>query len=118
MIEKLIEMWPYRGGLKITAGKKNTQNSPKTENLGLFHMVPVIGLEPIRCRQRWILSPLRLPFHHTGLCAYIVYYILCEIARKKFTFSKNMKYFTLSVQSYIMQIILYACTGGDNPYER
>ena len=24
-------------------------------------MVPVTGLEPVRCRQRWILSPLRLP---------------------------------------------------------
>ena len=30
-------------------------------------MVPVTGLEPVRCRQRWILSPLRLPFHHTGI---------------------------------------------------
>ena len=28
--------------------------------------MPVTGLEPVRCRQRWILSPLRLPFHHTG----------------------------------------------------
>ena len=26
-----------------------------------IHMVPVAGLEPARCRQRWILSPLRLP---------------------------------------------------------
>ena len=24
-------------------------------------VVPVTGLEPVRCRQRWILSPLRLP---------------------------------------------------------
>ncbi len=30
-------------------------------------LVPVTGLEPVRCRQRWILSPLRLPFHHTGM---------------------------------------------------
>ena len=29
-------------------------------------MVPVTGLEPVRHRWRWILSPLRLPFHHTG----------------------------------------------------
>ena len=34
--------------------------------LPLSFMVPVTGLEPVRCRQRWILSPLRLPFHHTG----------------------------------------------------
>ena len=26
-----------------------------------FFLVPVTGLEPVRCRQRWILSPLRLP---------------------------------------------------------
>ena len=26
-----------------------------------FRLVPVTGLEPVRCRQRWILSPLRLP---------------------------------------------------------
>ena len=32
-------------------------------------MVPVAGLEPARCHQRWILSPLRLPFHHTGTSA-------------------------------------------------
>ena len=29
-------------------------------------MVPVTGLEPVRHRWRRILSPLRLPFHHTG----------------------------------------------------
>ena len=27
----------------------------------LLRLVPVTGLEPVRCRQRWILSPLRLP---------------------------------------------------------
>ena len=31
-------------------------------------LVPVTGLEPVRHRWRWILSPLRLPFHHTGIC--------------------------------------------------
>ena len=29
-------------------------------------MVPVVGLEPTPCRQERILSPSRLPFHHTG----------------------------------------------------
>ena len=29
-------------------------------------MVPVTGLEPVRCRQQGILSPQCLPFHHTG----------------------------------------------------
>ena len=30
-------------------------------------LVPVVGLEPTRCRHRRILNPLRLPFHHTGV---------------------------------------------------
>ena len=29
-------------------------------------VVPVVGLEPTPCRQERILSPSRLPFHHTG----------------------------------------------------
>ena len=32
-------------------------------------MVPVVGLEPTRCRHQRILSPSRLPFHHTGTTA-------------------------------------------------
>ena len=39
------------------------------EELAQIPFLPVAGLEPARCRQRWILSPLRLPFHHTGRCA-------------------------------------------------
>ena len=32
-------------------------------------LVPVAGLEPARCRQRWILSPLRLPIpSHRQVC--------------------------------------------------
>ncbi len=31
-----------------------------------FFLVPLTGLEPVRCRQRGILSPLCLPFHHSG----------------------------------------------------
>ena len=35
--------------------------------VGVSHiLVPVTGLEPVRHRWRRILSPLRLPFHHTG----------------------------------------------------
>ena len=70
MIEKLIDIDTGRSGLKIAAGK---EKSPKAlETLGLLDLVPVTGLEPVRCRQRRILSPLRLPFHHTGLGAYTV----------------------------------------------
>ena len=66
MIEKLIEKKLYRGGLKIAVGKIKI---PKPlVNKGFWDLVPVAGLEPARCRQRWILSPLRLPFHHTGRC--------------------------------------------------
>ena len=52
-IEKLIEL-PFLGGeLTIAAGK---EKSPKPiENQGLWTLVPVTGLEPVRCRQRWIL---------------------------------------------------------------
>ena len=32
----------------------------------LLYLVPKAGLEPARCRQQRILSPSRLPFHHTG----------------------------------------------------
>ena len=30
-------------------------------------MVPLTGLEPVLNRFRWILSPLCLPFHHSGV---------------------------------------------------
>ena len=36
-------------------------------------MVPVVGLEPTPCRQERILSPSRLPFHHTGKYAIFFY---------------------------------------------
>ena len=34
---------------------------------GSGKLVPVGGIEPPRCCHRRILSPLRLPFHHTGV---------------------------------------------------
>ena len=48
------------------------KNNKSTPFGVLLLLVPVAGLEPARCRQRWILSPLRLPFHHTGIGALIV----------------------------------------------
>ena len=46
----------------------------KIPQRGIFRfLVPVTGLEPVRCRQRWILSPLRLPIpsqRQSGLCYY------------------------------------------------
>ena len=35
-------------------------------------MVPVTGLEPVRCCQQGILSPSCLPFHHTGVLVYFI----------------------------------------------
>ena len=42
----------------------------------IFHqhiLVPVVGLEPTRCRHQRILSPSRLPFHHTGENSCLLY---------------------------------------------
>ena len=36
-------------------------------------LVPVVGLEPTRCRHQRILSPSRLPFHHTGVVLLSIY---------------------------------------------
>ena len=47
-------MWSFR-----RLGGSETQ-------LASSDVVPVVGLEPTRCRHRRILNPLRLPFHHTG----------------------------------------------------
>ena len=52
----------------------NSQVSSTCSNwVGSFILVPVVGLEPTRCRHQRILSPSRLPFHHTG-----VKYIIAE----------------------------------------
>ncbi len=56
-------------GQTLTSGSSPTGNKNMGYPNGVSHiLVPVAGLEPARCRQRWILSPLRLPFHHTGRC--------------------------------------------------
>ena len=69
VVEKLVEKRLSRSGLKITADK--TKKKPVAGQR--VSLVPVTGLEPVRCRQRWILSPLRLPFHHTGRYWDIIY---------------------------------------------
>ena len=48
-------------------GEKKKRLMPQMLRYQAFQrMVPVVGLEPTRCRHRRILNPLRLPFHHTG----------------------------------------------------
>ena len=69
MVEKLVEWAEKRSGLTMIAGKEKSPKSLDTQEIS--DLVPVAGLEPARCRQRWILSPLRLPFHHTGRCVFI-----------------------------------------------
>ena len=65
MIEFLIELHLHRSGLTIASSK---EKSPKPlEPLRVLDLMPVTGLEPVRHRWRRILSPLRLPFHHTGV---------------------------------------------------
>ena len=65
VIEKMIELCGLDSGLTIASSKRK---SPKSlETLRILDLVPVTGLEPVRHRWRWILSPLRLPFHHTGV---------------------------------------------------
>ena len=53
----------------------------------LSFLVPVTGLEPVRCRQRWILSPLRLPFHHTGRLFFLL--IQWELGRLRCPISSS-----------------------------
>src|SRR5699024_7209077 len=46
-------------------------------------VVPVTGLEPVRCRQRWILSPLRLPIPSHRQVRMVLYTIAGTLARGK-----------------------------------
>ena len=58
------------------------------EKRGSFIMVPVVGLEPTPCCQERILSPSRLPFHHTGLLKKHSYYSVL-FQKKQAYFIKN-----------------------------
>ena len=53
-------------------------------------MVPVVGLEPTRCCQQRILSPSRLPFHHTGQRK-SVFIIACLRGKSKPISEKSLK---------------------------
>lgn len=61
------------------------------------HMVPEVRFELTRCRQRRILSPLRLPFRHSGAVNLV---ILAQTRRlwldhlDKFYFSKHLHLIT------------------------
>ena len=48
----------FRNGQRKAIIRTHRLSETGSDYIGL---VPVTGLEPVRCRQRWILSPLRLP---------------------------------------------------------
>ena len=53
--------------LRALGFEPRRQEISNTPGGGVAYLVPVVGLEPTRCRHRRILNPLRLPFHHTGI---------------------------------------------------
>ena len=53
---------------QLAVGKKASVLNSLSNAVRTLAMVPVTGLEPVYCCQRGILSPLCLPFHHTGRC--------------------------------------------------
>ena len=72
--------------------RRNSQHSavfrPQAGNgavLGISELVPVVGLEPTRYHYQRILSPSRLPFHHTGELSFIIQ----EAGAKFKGFAKN-----------------------------
>ena len=66
------------------------RNKRTSEQSGLCSdVVPVVGLEPTRCRQRRILNPLRLPFHHTGEGTHLLYRMSLWNSRVDFPLPQN-----------------------------
>ena len=59
----------FRNGQRKAIIRTHRLSETGSDYIGL---VPVAGLEPARHRWRWILSPLRLPFHHTGVYRSII----------------------------------------------
>ena len=67
-------------------------NQKKTPLHSGAFLVPVTGLEPVRCRQRWILSPLRLPIpshRHITICIIQECGKICKCFMK--IFQKNIQ---------------------------
>ena len=57
-----FRVWSVR---KIVSKSGKLFDKKSCPNGQQFFLVQVVGLEPTRCRQQRILSPSRLPFHHT-----------------------------------------------------
>ena len=63
----------FRNGQRKAIIRTHRLSETGSDYIGL---VPVVGLEPTRCRHQRILSPSRLPFHHTG-----VYFVMIPCRR-------------------------------------
>ena len=98
-----------------------SRNFDRCPSLGSLHPPPAAlpslpRLSPVRCRQRWILSPLRLPFHHTGRCdavisliADTVYNTFSKIARGKSAQSQNFPPFGGLLLRFLPEAVLPLC---------
>ena len=71
-----------------------TQHKNPAARWAAGFLVPVVGLEPTRCRHQRILSPSRLPFHHTGLTLFIISYLFLNF---KYLFSSHSKHFIFRI---------------------
>ena len=65
---------------RIPKIRTRPQSETDSDFVGL---VPVTGVEPVRCRQRWILSPLRLPIPSHRQVRMVLYTIAGTLARGK-----------------------------------
>ncbi len=65
--ESLVRL-PFRKGRRSQRIRSFRRPGGSGVQLASSDVVPVVGLEPTRCRHQRILSPSRLPFHHTGMC--------------------------------------------------
>ena len=99
---------PHLDGFESLLGSKNKREAEAS----LLFLVPVTGLEPVRCRQRRILSPLRLPFHHTGRCSYSIVQFPEKSKRKVPFFSGDRKNALTSLPGFfIMDYITIRSCG-------
>ncbi len=96
---------------RIRTSARISHKSAKTKPpaRGGFVLVPVVGLEPTRCCHQRILSPSRLPFHHTGKVLFI-YSTYTAKTQAFFAEKKNAPYRagrSVSLAQYLRTV----CTG-------